>query len=305
MQIGTYILESLFPIMALVVAGYVFRKRGFLDEEFWQAAESLTYFVLFPALILYRLVNADFSQFDITPLISVVLIYFLLLTLITWFIDKRFLSQSHASWTSFLQGSIRYNTFIALALADKLFGPEMFAMSALLIGLFITIVNIITIIAFSADGKISVVKILINLFKNPLVLASVIGIVLNLSRVHIPVFVSDTLSVFGRAALPIAILAVGAGLRIKSLTAITMPLIYSSAIKLIASPLLMALLSLILIDDGIVRNLLIIFASIPTASAAYILSRKLGGDAEFMASIITFETLISALSITIILFVIL
>ena len=305
MLITSSILEALFPIMALVVAGYMFRKKGFLGESFWQAAESLTFYVLFPCLILYRLLNADFSQFDITPLISVVLLYFLVVTLITWFINKKFLSQTHAAWTSFLQGSIRYNTFIALALSDKLFGPEMFALSALLIGLFITIVNIITIVAFSAEGKISVVKTFTNLSKNPLIIASVVGIILNLSQFHMPIFISDTLSVFGRAALPLAILAVGAGLRIKSLTTITAPLIYSSMIKLLASPLIMATLSLILINDESIRDLLVVFACIPTASAAYIMSRKLGGDYELMASIITFETLLSAFSITAVLFIVL
>jgi len=289
--------------MALVVTGYLFRKKGFLKESFWQAAESLTYFVLFPALILYRLLNADFSQFDLTPLICVVLLYFILLTLLAWLVNIKILSQSHARWTSFLQGSIRYNTFIALALSDKLFGPEMFALSALLVGLFITIVNIITIIAFSTEGKISISKILTNLCQNPLIIASVAGIALNLFQIYIPIFLNDTLSVFGRAALPLAILAVGAGLKIKSLTTITSPLVYSTVIKLLISPLLMALLCLVLINDQAVTQLLIIFACIPTASAAYIMARKLGGDAEFMASIITFETLVSALTITTILFI--
>ncbi len=302
MAITTHILEALFPVLALVVAGYIFRKKGFLGKDFWRAAESLTYFVLFPCLILYRLINADFSQFEISSLVIVVLAYFLILTLCTWLIDKKFLSLSHAPWTSFLQGSIRYNTFIALALSDKLFGEQLFALSALIVGLFITIVNIITIIAFSAEGRPSPVTIGMNLIKNPLVLASIIGIGINLSQINIPVFVSDTLSVFGRGALPLAILAVGAGLKIKSLTSIDSPIFYSSINKLLLSPVLMAILAFILIDDQSTRNLLIIFASIPTASAAYIMARKLGGDAELMASIITFQTIISTLSVTAILF---
>ena len=305
MAIATHILEALFPVLALVVAGYIFRKKGFLGEDFWRAAESLTYFVLFPSLILYRLINADFSQFEISSLVIVVLAYFLILTLCSWLVDKRFLSLSHATWTSFLQGSIRYNTFIALALSDKLFGEQLFALSALIVALFITIVNIITIIAFSAEGRPSPVAIGINSIKNPLVLASVIGIGINLSQIYIPVFVSDTLSVFGRGALPLAILAVGAGLKIKSLTSIDSSIVYSSINKLVLSPVLMALLAFVLIDDEITRHLLIIFASIPTASAAYIMARKLGGDAELMASIITFQTIISTLSVTVILFLIL
>ncbi len=305
MAIATHILEALFPVLALVVAGYLFRRKGFLSEDFWRAAESLTYFVLFPSLILYRLINADFSQFEIGSLVLVVLAYFLILTLCAWFVDKKFLQLAHAPWTSFLQGSIRYNTFIALALSDKLFGEQMFAISALIVGLFITIVNIITIIAFNTQGSRAIHKIGVNLIKNPLVLTSVIGITLNLSQINIPVFISDTLAVFGRGALPLAILAVGAGLTIRSLASIETPLIYSSINKLLISPLLMMILALIFINDQGTRNLLVIFASIPTASAAYIMARKLGGDAELMASIITFQTIISNISVTAVLFLIL
>lgn len=304
MQLFSYILEAIIPILALVVAGYAFRKSGFLGKEFWHGAESLAYFVLFPALLIHRLSNADFSRFDIMQLMVIVFMYFVLITVLAWWINKKWLSLANESWTSFLQGSIRFNTFVVLALTDKLFGPQLYALSALLLGMCITIVNVITIISFNTRGKVSPGKISASLIENPLILACLIGIFLNVTKTQLPVFIGDTLAAIAPAALPVAILAVGAGLKIKSLSKITSPIIYSSVLKLIISPLIMALLCLLLISDHLLKNLLIIFACVPTASSAYILSRKLKGNAELMATIITFETVVSILSITVIMLMI-
>lgn len=304
MQLFSYILEAIFPILALVVSGYAFRKTGFLGGEFWQSAESLAYFILFPALLVHRLSSADFSQFNIMQLLVILLIYFFLLTAFTWWVNAKWLSLPNQSWTSFLQGSIRFNTFVVLALTDKLFGPQLFALSALLLGLSISIVNMITVISFNMAGKLTVDKIGTNFIKNPLILACLIGISLNAAKIELPVFITGTLATLAPAALPVAILAVGAGLKIRSLSRITSPIICATVIKLVLSPIIMALLCLVLIHEQLLTKLLIIFACVPTASSAYILSRKLKGNAELMATIITFETITSLLSITAILVII-
>ena len=305
MQITNNILEALIPVITLVIAGYGFRKSQFLPDSFWESAETLTFYVLFPSLILFRLLKADFSGLEVTPLIITSLLFFALLTAISWLCDSRLMKFEHRTWTSFLQGSIRYNTFIALALADKLFGPELFTVSALLVGVFITVVNMITVIAFSLAAKPSTTKLIAGFLKNPLIIACLLGITLNVSRLPIPESVNETLSVFGRAALPLALLAVGAGLRIRSLRSINREIIAPSVIKLIIAPIVMMLLTLVFIRDQRISDLLILFACLPTASAAYIMARKMGGNAELMASIITFQTIVSVLSVTAVLFLIL
>ena len=299
------ILEALVPVIALVISGYVFRKSRFLPDSFWDSAETLTFYVLFPSLIMYRLLEADFSGITIMPLIITSLLFFALTTLISKLIDHKFMQLDHPGWTSFLQGSIRYNTFIALALADKIFGPELFTISALVVAIFITVVNLITVIAFSLNSKPSLIKLTFSILKNPLIVACMLGILINISQLSVPGFINETLSVFGRAALPLAILAVGAGLRIKSLQSINRKIIVPSVIKLIIAPLLMAILALVFISDPVIKNLLILFACLPTASAAYIMARKMGGDAQLMASIITFQTIVSAFTVTVVLFFIL
>ena len=305
MEITSNILEALVPVIALVVAGYGFRKSQFLPNSFWDSAETLTFYVLFPALILFRLLEADFSKLDITPLLTTSLLFFALLTAISWLYDKKFMNLEQRSWTSFLQGSIRYNTFIALALADKIFGPAYFTVSALLIAIFIIVVNAVTVIAFSLTTKPSAVALITRILKNPLIIACLLGLFLNVSALPMPGFITETMSVFGRAALPLAILAVGAGLKIKSLQSIDREIIAASIIKLIIAPIVMVFLTFLFIDDQQVRSLLILFGCIPTASAAYIMARKMGGDAELMASIITFQTIVSAFTVSAILFFIL
>ncbi|MFW6143106.1 MAG: AEC family transporter, partial [Desulfovermiculus sp.] len=100
----------------------------------------------------------------------------------------------------------------------------------------------------------------------------------------------------GRAALPVGLLAVGAGLRITSLHSNISALIASCLIKLILFPLGTALFCLLFQVTGDAKTVAVLFASLPTAVSAFILARQLGGATTLMASIVTVQTVLAALT---------
>jgi len=139
--------------------------------------------------------------------------------------------------------------------------------------------------------------VLRNLIRNPLILACLLGMLLNYSGLGMPAPLRPVAELLGQMALPLGLLAVGAGLSLRALRAVGPALLAASAIKLLLFPLLALGIARLLALDPLSGSLLVLFATMPTASSAYILARQLGGDAPMMAAIITGQTLLSVLTI--------
>jgi malonate transporter len=71
------ILGALGPIFALILLGLGLRRFGFPGDGFWPAAERLTYFILFPALLVQRLALARLGDYAVGP-VAVVIVAMLL-----------------------------------------------------------------------------------------------------------------------------------------------------------------------------------------------------------------------------------
>jgi predicted permease len=64
----THILTALFPIFALIVVGFVLRRRHVISDDFWSPSETLNYFCLFPALMFRQVQKSDLSRFSLVPI---------------------------------------------------------------------------------------------------------------------------------------------------------------------------------------------------------------------------------------------
>ena len=131
---------------------------------------------------------------------------------------------------------------------------------------------------------------------NPLILACLAGISLNLSGIGLPWGSAAVLDILARAALPLGLLAVGAGLQIEGLNRPGL-LAATSSLKLLVLPTLAGMLCWLVNPGRLETAILVTFAALPGASTAYILARQLGGDAALMAAIITVETALALLTL--------
>ena len=131
---------------------------------------------------------------------------------------------------------------------------------------------------------------------NPLILACLSGIGLNLSGIGLPWGSAAVLDILARAALPLGLLAVGAGLQIEGLNRPGL-LAATSSLKLLALPALAGTLCWLFNPGRLETAVLVTFTALPGASTAYILARQLGGDAALMAAIVTVETALALLTL--------
>ncbi len=294
------LLLALWPLFALIVAGFYLRRWNFPNEAFWPGAERLNYFVLFPALLFSSLARAPLDN----PALKQLALAVMLGLGIGWLallLMRRLRGWPAARFGVFTQGTLRFNTYLGLAAVGSLFGQPGLTLAALMLALMVPTVNVLSVWSLTAERGISLRSLLLPIAKNPLILACLGGALINLSGIGLPGGTDRLLSLLAAASLPLGLLCVGAALKPEELGGEVPALAWSSLARLIGMPLLAWVIAQILGLPAMETTVLVLFFALPTAPTAYVLTRHLGGDSQLMAGAITLQTLLAAASLPIIL----
>ncbi|MBX2882649.1 MAG: AEC family transporter [Granulosicoccus sp.] len=295
------ILLAIAPIFLLIVLGHVLRRGGIPSAEFWNQNDRLVYWVLFPALLFYKMATMELSG-DLLRSFATVIYAGLASAILFALLSGKLLQLKRPLWTSVLQGSARHNTFIALAIAEEVFGTRGLQLATLITALLIPLTNIsivsLMILMLRGVGGSSVLRmILLDLARNPLLIAVGFGFVVNLSGIqHIPILF-DVCIVLGGAALPIVLLCVGANIRVRAMSASAIPILLSMTGKMLVFPFTIGLIAHFTGLDPEATMIAMIFGAVPTAAGAYTLAREMGGDAPAMAAIVTVQTALAFVTV--------
>jgi len=297
------ILSALVPVILVIASGYLIARTGLITGEQWRGVEQLAFYALFPAVLFRTIALADFNSFPTLNmggalLAAVTVIALALLGARTAI--ERIWGIGPDRYTSIFQGTLRWNAMIALAIADNVAGDAGLAMLAVAMVFMIPVLNIASILVLSryASGTApSGAKIARDLYTNPFILSIGAGVVWNLSGLSLPSMLDETLEIFARAALPIGIICVGAGLDLRSLRRPGPALTMGTFLRPVFMPLLAFGFAGLFGVTGPALAIVIIASSVPCASNSYLLARQMGGDAKLMAEIITLQTLAATVTI--------
>jgi malonate transporter len=268
------------------------RTRSF-DTAFWSGVERLVYYVLFPALLFRSLATSPLAFGDAGRLVAVGLAFTVAGMGLSALAAPLF-RLPRPTFAACFQCAFRYNTYVALAAASRLAGPAGIAAISLLIGALVPLVNVAAVAALVRGGD---TRILPALVRNPLVLASAAGIACNVLQAPVPALAAHILELLAAAALPLGLLAVGAGLRFTRGTLPLPALVWWQAIKLAVLPALAYLLSDALGPSSTERQVAVIMAAVPTATSAYILAVQMNAPGAPVALLISSGTLIAAVTL--------
>ncbi|MXN64166.1 AEC family transporter [Stappia sp. GBMRC 2046] len=303
------IVNALLPVLMVIACGTIVARLGIITGDQWRGVEKIAYFVLFPAIIIHTVARTDFSTLPAfamaATLLGSILITATIALVLRPVLERRF-KVNGPRFTSVFQGAVRWNTFIGLALADEIMGPQGVALLAVAIVAMIPVLNITCVIVLSryAHGSSpSPAKIATDLIRNPFIWSTALGLFLNITGFPLPEFAMTTLKILGSAALPIGIVCVGAGLNLAALRRPGPALASSAILKLAVMPLVAFSLSSLAGLQGAAYLVVMIAMSVPAASGSYLLARQMGGDANLMAEILTFETVLAGVTMPLVLLI--
>ncbi|MDO5530076.1 MAG: AEC family transporter [Paracoccus sp. (in: a-proteobacteria)] len=290
---------ALAPVALLIALGYALRRGDVFAPEFWREAERLAYFILLPALFVHGLATADLGQMPLAAMGFALLAPIVLVALALVLLRPR-IAVDGPGFTSVFQGAIRFNNYIGIMLALSLFGAQGTALAALANAVLVPSVNILSVLILGryAGARPRARQLAAQIALNPLLLACVIGAVLQASGIGLPLGFEGAVRALGQAALPVGLICVGAALQLSQIRAQAAAFAIASAAKFIALPLLTLAAAWLIGLQGAPFATVVIFAALPTATSSYILSRQLGGDSTLMANIIAAQTVLSVLPIT-------
>ena len=284
---------ALLPDFLLILLGWLLCRHTALDRSLWQGVERLVYYLLFPVLLFTSILRTPLQPAETAGLAlagvgTVALGIALALAIGRWpGVDKRL----HASGA---QVAYRFNSYVALALSERLFGAQGLAWMALLIALSVPLCNVAAVWPLARHGGHSYPR---EIARNPLILGTAAGLLANAVGLVLPEAVATTLQRIGLAALPLGLMAVGAGLTLGGLRA--SPALASALLAIrhavLPAAALVAVALLVLSPQQ--ASIVVLFAALPTASSAYVLAARMGGDGVFVAGLVTVSTLLGMLSV--------
>ena len=283
----------LLPDFLLILLGFLLVRYSALNKDVWTAAEKLVYYLLFPSLLFHSINKTNFDWAGTSDMLIVAIIAFLS-AMVLGFASKWLFKPSDLSFSSGVQTSFRFNSYIGFAAAGRLGGEEGVAMMALISGCLVPIANAIAVWTLAKNSETHIFK---EIIKNPLIIATVLGLTTNLLGLTMPESIAMSLQRLGSASIALGLLSVGAGLMwIKSKRDGAL-ITYWTVVKLIACPAIALTVGRYFELPPAQLTNVVLFAALPTATSAYVLVNRMKGDGALVAVCISVMTILAAITL--------
>lgn len=296
------LIAGLAPVFILIVIGWAARAGRIATPEAFGAVNRFGYFVLYPAFLFTLTASADFSAGGAAPYL-VGILGGVLVAILLAVSTRLFFRADGPAFTSIFQGSVRWNGFVLLAAALPLYGQAGLDLIGIAFGPLVLTMNVVCVMVLSRWGATRAESwraVLDQIIANPLILSCAAGLAVNAAGFHDFGPLSSALDLLGDAAMPIALICVGAGLDFTALRASGVRVAFASAFKLLAMPAILFTAVTLAGAGPLAAAVAAGLGATPTAAAGYTLAREMGGDAQLVAAIITATTLLSFLTMPLI-----
>ncbi len=298
------VIEIVLPVFLVIGLGYTIRRMGLVGGAFFSEVNKLVYYVCLPLLLIYKIAGADFStSFNFRLVIAtsagVACCFGISYLYGKW---RSFPAPVHGS---FCQGSFRGNlAYIGLAIVFNAYGDIGLTRAGILLGFLVPVLNFFAILALllpQQQQQTSFKEIIKQLISNPLILASLAGLLWSFFKLPMPIILDRTLNITTGMTLPLALISIGGSFSLANLKGDIGKAALATAMKLLFLPLITGVLMILLNVSGLDFAIGLLMAGAPTAVATYIMACQMGADGDLAGTIVIMATSFSAVSYSILL----
>lgn len=287
------IIQLVLPDFLLIALGWALFHKLKFSTEFFQGAEQLVFFVLFPALLFHSITQTPLSLSGTYTLLQATLAVMGFGVVMAWLAVPA-LRPDPLAHASVAQCAYRFNTFMGLSLAGGLAGASGQTIMAVIVGFAVPISNIAAVHALARQNGGKIFK---EILRNPFIIATILALLCNISGVPIPKPVDTVLGRLGACAIAIGLMCVGATLSLNGGKGAAKLMTWMLAVRLLLTPVAAIAIGWALDLSVVERQILLLFSALPTASSAYVLAARMGGNGQLVAVTMSLGTLLSALTI--------
>jgi len=307
------IFSTVFPVFGMIFAGLVLKRSRFIRDEFFKEANRLAYWVALPCLLFYKIAMADLVLSKASRVIAVMFIATTSIILLAWLTAAALRMKARVG-AAFVHGAFRGNlAYIGLPVilyslqsADLTDVKQAEALAVICLAPIVPFYNVVAIMFLQPAGtgaRPRPAKLAIESLKNPLLMACVLGLAVNLLEVHIAVPIARALDLMAQAALPLTLLALGASLSLEAIRRSSAPAGIAALFKLIACPAIALLLARAFGLGPTETRIAVCFMAAPTAVAAYVMTEQMNCDSEITGSTVVLTTILSIITFSIVILI--
>ncbi len=289
--------QLLLPDFFLIVCGFLLCRHTALDRAVWAQVESLVYYFLFPVLLFQSIVKSPLDLGATSSMIGAGVLLGLAGIAMAYsvphlpWLGRHIDAREHAASA---QVAFRFNSFIGLALAERLAGSQGLQLIAVLIGVCVPLLNVAAVWPMARHAQRGLLR---ELVRNPLIVATASGLAANLLGFTLPEWSAPTLSRIGASAIVLGLMAAGAGMQFGHLSQARALAVAVLSIRHFLLPLIALGLARAFGLSAVQSTVLMAFSALPTASSAYVLAVRMGYNGGYVAGLVTLSTLLGMLSL--------
>ena len=292
-------INILLPIFLIIALGVLFEKIKHPD---FKSISDITLYFFTPCLIFSGLIKGHEQLSSFLPR---AIAFMLLLTLVFWALSllfSRFLGLDARKKSAFSLSTIMMNTGnYGLPLVLFAYGKEGLAYGVIVLVLFTFPLGTLAIY-IASRGQASIKESLLEIFKIPLFHAIVLASIWRGFQLPLPPMLLKSIDLVGQAAIPGLLMLLGMQLsRTRIRGGVLLPVVSSSALRLIVSPLVAIALCSLLGIHGLPRSVLILQTSTPSAIIPLLYAINYDTHPEMVAGTILVSTLFSGVTLTLVL----
>ncbi|NLY70744.1 MAG: AEC family transporter [Clostridiales bacterium] len=302
-------LSVVLPLFLTMFLGYFLRRVNVFSDDFIANCNKACFQIFLPSLIFYSIYSneggfrSEIKTVTFTIVASSILI--LLLVIVVPLIVKDKIKIG-----AVIQGLFRSNAVIfGIPLVMNLYGEGGIGPISIIVAVIVPYFNFLTVIilsVFDVTKKVDtllITKVLVDLIKNPLIIASLIALFFDLTGIILPQFIVSTIKSISNVATPLSLMALGAAFRFHRLSHNIKYLLYICTFKMILMPAAMVIIAISLgFRNTQLAGLMVLYAT-PIAVSSYVMTREASGDYELAGQLVVMSTFYSIFTIFLFIYV--
>lgn len=295
-------INVVFPLLAMMIVGYIIRIINLVDEHSLNVMNKLTFRVFMSTLIFLNIYKLDVEEaINKENLNLIIMLYIMIIAvfLIAISILPKFVKDKKKCGVM-IQGLVRGNCLLyGIPIAASIYGEDNIGLIVLLSACIIPLFNILGVTALEiyCGGSVNIKKVLSGIVKNPSIVASALAFLFVASGINIPHLIISPLESISKVTIPLAFIVLGGTFDFTEFTKNISCIISVVIGKLIAIP---SIIFFIIYHIGLRNETMVAFLGIiasPVPIASFTMAKEMDADGELAGQIVIATSVASIITI--------